>query len=123
MKTANRHEFALLKAYGKEVYTLLDSGAIPNVISRSLAESLHLLPLTTRAEFKASQATVEGKLGVVEDVPVAFNGVVVADHIPRLVRLPLQSHHRPAYAQEVEGPHGLLPGYREDQDTVGRRRG
>ncbi len=73
MNTANHHEFALLNAYVKEVYTLLDSGAIPNVMSRSLAESLHLSPLTTSRRIQGVAGHVEGKLGVVEDVPVDFD--------------------------------------------------
>ncbi len=58
--TANWHEFTLLKAYGKEVYTPLDSGAIPNVMSRSLAESHRS---RRRVEFKASPATRKAILG------------------------------------------------------------
>ncbi len=67
----------MLKAYGKEVYTLLDSGAIPNVMSRSLADSLHLSPLTTSRRIQGVAGHVEGKLGVVEDVSVDFDGVIV----------------------------------------------
>ncbi len=77
MKTANRHEFALLKAYGKEMYTLLDSGGIPNIVSRSLADRLHLSPLTTSRRIQGVAGHVEGKLGVVEDVPVDFDGAIV----------------------------------------------
>ncbi len=57
VKTANRHEFALLKAYGKEVYALLYSGAIRNVMSRFLSESLRLSSMTTTRRIQDVQIT------------------------------------------------------------------
>ncbi len=52
-------------------------------MSRSLTESLGLSPMMTTRRIEGDAGHVEGQLGVVEDVSVDFDGVVV--HITFLV--------------------------------------
>ena len=65
-------ELATLKLYGSDVYALMDSGAIPNVVSPQLCERLGLNP--ERSARRISTATGEkfNQLGILRALPVAL---------------------------------------------------
>lgn len=69
-------ELAKLKIYGSDVYSLMDSGAIPDVISRSLCERLKLEPEVSSRRITTATGEKSATLGLLKGVPVGFDHVV-----------------------------------------------
>ena len=72
----SRHMFVNLTVYSEQVYALLDTGAIPNVMSVKLADKLRLTPIPTTRRIIVADGTSNSCEGTVVDVPVSFGKIV-----------------------------------------------
>ena len=73
----SRHQLVMLTVYSEPVYGLLDSGAIPDIMSSRLAEKLKLEVEPTNRRIIVANGASEGVQGVVSNIPVGFGKVVV----------------------------------------------
>ena len=73
----NRHRLVLFTVYSEPVYPLLESGSMPDIMSKRLAEKLMLEMEPTNHRIVVANVASEGAQGVVNNVPVEF-GIVVA---------------------------------------------
>ena len=73
----NRHQVAKLTVYSEHVYALLDSEAIPNVMSSKLAKKLKLRLESTQRRIVVANGTSGSCDGVVSDVPIGFGSIVM----------------------------------------------
>ena len=72
----NRHQLVLLTVHSEPVYALLDSGAIPDIMSARLAEKLKLEVEPTNRRIIVANGASEGVKGTVTNIPVGFGSVV-----------------------------------------------
>ena len=73
----NRHQLVSVTVYSEPVYALLDSGAIPNVMSMKFAKKLNLEVTPTNRRIVVANGASDGCEGVVSNVPVAFGSIVM----------------------------------------------
>ena len=66
-----------VRVYGTTCSALLDSGAVPNIVSHPLAELLSLSPKDTGKKIRVADGSVSRCVGVLTDIPVAFDNIVV----------------------------------------------
>ncbi len=73
----NRHQIMQLMVYFEHVFGILDSRAIPNVMSDRLANKLKLSLTPTERRIIVADLSTGGCKGIASDVPVVFGKVVV----------------------------------------------
>ena len=66
-----------VKIYSKEAQALLDSGAIPNLMSSRLSDELSLIPSPTSRQITVANGDTSQCIGTVSGVPVSFTDLVV----------------------------------------------
>ena len=73
----HRHQVLRVKVYSEETFALLDSGAIPNVMSLPMVERLNLELRPTERSVKVANGSTEACTGVAERVPIRFGEITV----------------------------------------------
>ena len=81
--TPNSHQVVELVVYSEAVYGLLDSGAIPNVMSDKLANKLRLYLSRTERRIIVADGTSGSCAGSISGIPVSFGSIVM--HLDFLV--------------------------------------
>ena len=66
-----------VRVYGTDCSALLDSGAVPNIISHALAEKLALAPTETHRRIRVADGSITPCLGFLSDVPLTFDDLTV----------------------------------------------
>ena len=66
-----------VRVYGTTCSALLDSGAVPNIMSLPLAELLSLSPRDTGKRIRVADGSVSRCVGVLTEIPVVFDNIVV----------------------------------------------
>lgn len=66
-----------VRAYGMEAHPLLDTGAVPNVMSWDFLEKLALAPMDTNRQVSVADETVAQVVGKVHKIAVSFGTLVV----------------------------------------------
>lgn len=69
-------EFAKLGICGTEVHFLMDSGAIPNVLSKALCLLLGLTPEKSKKIITTATGDTSAVLGALKNLPISFDHVV-----------------------------------------------
>ena len=77
LKAPRRHQTAFIGVYGHQVRALLDTVAIPNVMSESLAKALGLFIRPLNGDLRVANGALVRGFGSVENVPVMFDTLVV----------------------------------------------
>ena len=72
----NRHQVVRLTVHSEHVYALLDSGAIPNVMSLELARKLKLELRPSSRRIIVADGSTNACEGIVDSVPVGFGNIV-----------------------------------------------
>ena len=67
-----------VKIFGTEWWALLDTGAVPNIISKRMIEHLSLSPEETQRRITVADGSSSKCDGVVAEVPIAFDTNVVS---------------------------------------------
>ena len=67
-----------VRVYGTTCSALLDSGAVPNIMSLPLAELLSLSPKDTGKKIRVADGSVSRCVGVLTEIPVAFDNIFVS---------------------------------------------
>jgi len=70
-------ELAKLNVYCSDVFALMDTGAIPDVVSKSLCLRLNLPTVLSDRRITTATGEKSEKLEVVENLPVLFGNVAV----------------------------------------------
>ena len=70
-----RLKVVTIRVYGTVTQALLDSGAVPNLMSSRLAESLSLRPEATTRSITVADGTKAVVCGIVHGAPVSFGGL------------------------------------------------
>ncbi len=73
----NRHQVVWITVYSEPVYGILDTSAIPNVISDTLVEKLRLNLTPTKRRIVVADGTTGACTGILEAIPVSFGSIVV----------------------------------------------
>ena len=73
----NRHQVVELEVYSEAVYGLLDSGAVPNVMSDKVANKLRLELSPTERRIIVADRTSGGCAGSISGIPVSFGSIVM----------------------------------------------
>ena len=73
----NRHQVVVLAVYSDAVYGLLESGAIPNVVSDMLAKRLRLELSQTERRIIVGDGTSGSCPRSISDIPVSFGSIVM----------------------------------------------
>ena len=71
----NRHQFVKLAVYSEPVFWLLDSGAIPNVMSDSLAEKLRFQLSPTKRRIVVADGSTGDCAGILQEILVSFGDI------------------------------------------------
>ena len=66
-----------VRVYGTTCSALLESGAVPNIMSHPLAKFLSLFPKDTGKKIRVADGSVSRCVGLFTDVPVTFDNIVV----------------------------------------------
>lgn len=69
-----RLKFLAVKAYGTETQAILDTDAVPNLMSWEFCETLSLAPMDTDRQVTVADRTITEVIGCVRKIPVAPQG-------------------------------------------------
>ena len=72
-----RHQVVRIQVYSEDTHALLDSGAIPNIISAQMVEKINLELKPTQRSIKVSNGSTERWSGIAKIVPVRFGEITV----------------------------------------------
>ena len=73
----NLHQFVRLSVYSEPVYGLLDSGAIANVMSDTLADKLRWNLAPTKRRIVVADGSIGDCAGILEEILVSFGNIVM----------------------------------------------
>ena len=71
-----RLRITTVRVYGTEAHAMLDSGAVPNIMSPKLVQKLSLTPKATKKHITVANGKDEPCMGILEQVPVSFGNLV-----------------------------------------------
>ena len=77
------HQVVYVQAYSQPTYALLDSGALPNVMSSSMANTLNVTLKPTNQSIRVASGTAEPCSRIAESVPIRSGSITV--HLDFLV--------------------------------------
>ena len=60
----HRHQMVLVQEYSQPTYALLDSGALPNIMSKVMAETLNITLKPNKQSIRAASGSAEPCVGV-----------------------------------------------------------
>ena len=66
-----------MKIYGTEWFALINTGSVPNIISRRMVEHLSLSPESTQRRITVADVSVSEYSGILSDLPITFDECVV----------------------------------------------
>ncbi len=72
----NPHQVVKLAVYSEPVFGLLDSGAIPNVMSDTLAEKLRLQLSSTKRRIVLADGSTGDCAEILQEIPVSIADIV-----------------------------------------------
>ena len=80
---------APVRIFGREIRALLDTGAIPNIISADLARQLCLLPKRTKQRITVADGSSANCIGRVKDVPITFGNLTASMDFLTIEKAPI----------------------------------
>ena len=76
-KAPRRHQTLTVTVYGHPVRALLDTGAIPNLLSLAVAQKIGVLIEPSEATIRVANGDTANSMGEVRNLPVVFDDMVV----------------------------------------------
>eukprot|EP00172_Hildenbrandia_rubra_P002482 Plantae.Rhodophyta-Hildenbrandia_rubra.ctg3341.p1 GENE.Plantae.Rhodophyta-Hildenbrandia_rubra.ctg3341~~Plantae.Rhodophyta-Hildenbrandia_rubra.ctg3341.p1 ORF type:complete len:780 (+),score=121.43 Plantae.Rhodophyta-Hildenbrandia_rubra.ctg3341:795-3134(+) len=73
-----KHQTAQAEIFGLKIHVLLDSGAIPNIMSKTLADRLNVEVVESSRKLTVANGEGARSVGIVENLPVTFDSAPVA---------------------------------------------